>query len=109
MKKVVFRQPYPLLKPLIKQKETERTSDFVDKMNALMDVAERSGETFLTPAMQKWACKEIYDKKHDETKHKGLDQKDKDKIINLHYLSDEHLRILSRSVAKENEKRQKSS
>jgi len=34
---------------------------------------------------------------------------DKDKIINLHHLSDEHLRILSRSVAKENEKRQKSS
>jgi len=34
---------------------------------------------------------------------------DKDKIINLHYLSDAHLRILSRSVAKENEKRQKSS
>ena len=31
---------------------------------------------------------------------------DRDKIINLHYLSDEHLRILSRSVAKENEKRQ---
>ena len=31
---------------------------------------------------------------------------DKDKIINLHYLSDEHLKILSRSVAKENEKRQ---
>ena len=30
---------------------------------------------------------------------------DRDKIINLHYLSDEHLRILSRSVAKENEKR----
>ena len=30
---------------------------------------------------------------------------DKDKIINLHHLSDEHLRILSRSVAKENEKR----
>jgi hypothetical protein len=31
---------------------------------------------------------------------------DKDKIINLHYLSDEHLAILTRSVAKENEKRQ---
>ena len=31
---------------------------------------------------------------------------DRDKIINLHYLSDEHLKILSRSVAKENEKRQ---
>ena len=30
---------------------------------------------------------------------------DKDKIIDLHHLSDEHLRILSRSVAKENEKR----
>ena len=34
---------------------------------------------------------------------------DKDKIINLHHLSDEHLKLLSRSVAKENEKRQKSS
>ena len=34
---------------------------------------------------------------------------DRDKIINLHHLSDEHLRILSRSVAKENKKRQKTS
>mgnify|MGYP003132500456 CR=1 FL=1 len=31
---------------------------------------------------------------------------EKDKIIDLHYLSDEHLKILTRSVAKENEKRQ---
>ena len=30
---------------------------------------------------------------------------DKDKIIDLHYLSDEHFRILSRSVEKENKKR----
>ena len=31
---------------------------------------------------------------------------DRDKIINLHHLSDAHLKILSRSVAKENEKLQ---
>jgi len=34
---------------------------------------------------------------------------DKDKIIVLHHLSDAHLRILNRSVVKENEKRQKTS
>ena len=31
---------------------------------------------------------------------------DKDKMVDLHHLSTEHLAILTRSVAKENEKRQ---
>ena len=41
-------------------------------MNVLMGVVERSGEAFLTPAMLKWACKEIHNKETQATMFKHL-------------------------------------
>ena len=71
--------------PIFVQSQASKEKDLAEKKAAILAMAGNANSYSPSPSTS------------------GIDR---DKIINLHHLSDEHLRILSRSVAKENEKRQ---